>query len=505
MFKRVLACTLMVLLAAVVPVSSLAAGGGLEPVILTYMAVNGRETARTEAILAEVNKVLEEKLNLTLAVATVEQDAYQINLTGLDGIDIIRAADYLSYYDNARQGAYAEITREDIQKYMPQWYADNADKLPSATVDGKIYCIPDANPSWNAPCGVLRKDWFPPDLDEVKSLDDLDKYFAYVLETQPGIMPFAMDTGAFSWINGAFAFAATNLMAPGGPNCTSVVCFNKLDDPNYKLLPTWKQPQLVPFFERMKEFADKGYWTADVMNNPVPLSEAFPGGQTGMRWILRIQGLNHVKQELEQLSPGGELYIYEFGLENNVPIDTVSPMGGAIAIPRTGKNMERALMFCELIYTDPSVYYLFRYGIEGEDYTLNENGEVVIADVEAGFGYGEPYNNTNFDLIPEGGNWEGYEALKEQVKAREQQNPFVGFGFDSTPVSDIANNLWTVHMEYAVPIYLGLVDDVQAAIDELNRQYDLVGYQEYEDEVFKQLEQFLVDAGFAELGYTITR
>jgi hypothetical protein len=60
-------------------------------------------------------------------------------------------------------------------------------------------------------------------------------------------------------------------------------------------------------------------------------------------------------------------------------------------------------------------------------------------------------------------------------------------------------------MEYAVPIYLGLVDDVQAAIDELNRQYDLAGYRAYEDEVFKQLEQFLVDAGFADLGYTITR
>jgi ABC-type glycerol-3-phosphate transport system substrate-binding protein len=171
-------------------------------------------------------------------LATVEQDAYKITLTGLDNVDIIRTADYLAYYDNARQGAYAEITLEDIKEYMPVWYAENADKLPSATVDGKIYCIPNANPWWNSPCGILRKDWFPPGMTEVNSLDDLGDYFAYVLETQPNIMPWAMSTGEVSWINGAYAFAASNLMAPGGPNCTSVICFNKLDDPNYKLLPT---------------------------------------------------------------------------------------------------------------------------------------------------------------------------------------------------------------------------------------------------------------------------
>jgi putative aldouronate transport system substrate-binding protein len=386
---------------------------------------------------------------------------------------------------------------------MPVWYSENTDKLPCATVDGKIYCIPNANPQPNAPCGVLRRDWFPPDMTEVNSLDDLDKYFAYVKENQANIMPFAMDTGAVSWINGAYAFAATNLMAPGGPNCTSTVCFNKLNDPNYKLLPTWKQPQLIPFFEKMKDFADKGYWTPDVMNNPVSLWEAFPNGQTAMMWVTNIDSINGVYTGLKQLSPEGEIFAYDFGLENNVPVDTYSPMGGAIAIPRNGKNLERTLMLCELLYTDASVYRLFRYGVEGVDYELNDNGEVVTYDVEAGFGYGEPYNNTNFDYIPEGGYWPGHEALKAQIESRLQQNPFVGFGLDTTPVSDISNNLWNVHMEYAMPIYLGFVDNVQAAIDELNRQYDLVGYQAYEDEAFNQIEKYLAESGLS--GYTITR
>ena len=477
--------------------------GSLPAVTLSYMTVNGRETARTNAILAEINKVLKERINVTLTLNTVEQDAYKITLTGLNNVDAIRTADYLAYYDNARQGAYAEITLDNIKQYMPKWYADNADKLPSATVDGKIFCIPSANPQPNAPCGVLRRDWFPPGMTEVKTLDDLGKYFQHVLDTQPGVMPWAMSTGDISWINGAFAFAATNLMAPGGPNCTSTVVFNKLDDPDYKLLQNWKQPQVVAFFEKMKEFADAGYWTPDVMNNPNSLWQAFPSGQSGMMWVTNINSVNSIYVDLQQLSPGGDIYVYDFGLENNVPVDTYSPMGGALAVPRNGKNIERTLMLAELLYTDAEVYRLFRYGIEGEDYELNDKGEVVIFDVEAGFGYGEPYGNMVFDYIPEGGYWHGYEALKAQVDKRLQQNPFVGFGMDTTPVSDIANNLWNVHMEYAMPIYLGFVDDVQAAIDELNRQYDLVGYQAYEDEAFKQLEKYLAESGLT--GYTITR
>jgi putative aldouronate transport system substrate-binding protein len=253
----------------------------------------------------------------------------------------------------------------------------------------------------------------------------------------------------------------------------------------------------------MKEFADKGYWTPDVMNNPASLWEAFPNGQSGMMWITNLNSIHGIWTSLQQLSPGAELYVYDFGLENNVPVDTYSPMGGATAIPRNGKNIERSLMVMELIYTDPALFHLFRYGIEGEDYTINDKNEIVINDVEAGLGHSAPYDNSDFEYVPDGGYWHGWDEIVAQVKSREQQNPFVGFGLDTTPVSDISSNLWNVHMEYAMPIYLGFVDNVQAAIDELNRQYDLVGYQDYEDEAFKQMEQYLKDSGLTQ--YTISR
>ncbi|NLC42906.1 MAG: hypothetical protein GX783_01340 [Clostridiales bacterium] len=52
-----------------------------------------------------------------------------------------------------------------------------------------------------------------------------------------------------------------------------------------------------------------------------------------------------------------------------------------------------------------------------------------------------------------------------------------------------------------MPIYLGFVDDVDAAIAELNRQYELADIDVYYDEVFKQLESYLGMSGLT--GYTI--
>jgi putative aldouronate transport system substrate-binding protein len=386
---------------------------------------------------------------------------------------------------------------------MPLWYAANADKLPSATVDGKYFCIPGANPRWNSPIMIIRKDWFPEGMDEVRSLDDLGAYFENVKATQPGIDPFAMDNGLTSWLIGAYAFGATNLMAPGGPNCTSAVCFNKTDEPDYKLMRTWEQPQLAEFFKKFKEFADKGYWSPDVMNNPVNMNEAFQSGQSAVAWATNIETINYLYSSMKQLAPEAELAAFDLGLENDVRVDTYSPMGGGMAIPRTGANIERSLMLAELLFSDPDVYHIFRYGIEGEDYTLNEAGEIIDLDFENDIGHWPIYGNLDNDFVDEGGYWPGWDDLRAQIRKRLQQNPFVGFGLDTTPISDIANNLFTIHMEYAMPIYLGFVDDVDAAIEELNRQYELAGIEQYEAEVFAQLQAYLESSGIE--GYTVTK
>ena len=458
---------------------------------LTLMAVNANFTHRTDPILEAINDYLAEQIGVTIEVKSVDQEAYKINLAGLDGIDLIHAFDYLDYYDNARAGAYQEIPMEMIRELMPVFYRENSDKFPAVTVEGKVFAIPGPRPGLNAPAAILRRDWFPPGMTEIRGLEDLGTYFQHVLDTQPGVVPFHQSVGDVMWINGAFAFGATFLMAPGSPNCTSTVVFDKRADPNYTLLTNWAQPQIVYFFEYMREFYQMGAWTADAMNNQDSLWDSFPDSRSAMMWNLNVAGINGVWESIQQRSPGAEIYVYDFGKEFGVPIDTESPAAGALAIPMNGNNMEASLKLIELLYTDVFAYRLFAYGVEGEDWWLNDEGEVVRDDVEAGIGFWGFAQNSDFDLVPDGGYWPGYLAYRATVTPRLFQNPFAAFTINNDPVSEIAGALWSVHEMYAVPIYLGMVDDVEEAIAELLRQYDLAGYDAYYNEMFNQLTTFL--------------
>ena len=482
-------------------------GGRGGTTTITFMGVNSAETPNTQETIDAINEILEDRLGINIAFQGVDQAAYNITLTGLTGIDLIASADYLSYFDNVNQGAYQPIPREKIRELMPTWYADNADLLVATLVGGQIYAIPNPSVAINMPIAMLRADWFPPGMTEVRNLDDMYEYLSYIQETQPGLMmPWVMCEGTVAWINGAFAFGATHLKAPGGPNCTSPAIFDKRDDPHYVMKPNWAQPTLIPFFEYMKKFADAGFWTHDVLNNPTDMNTAFREGLSGVGWSLNVRAVQSAYELMQQLDPNARIYAYDFGYADNVSVDNFSPMGGAVSIPLNGQNMDDVLRFIELLYVTPELDHLFRYGIEGVNYELNSAGGIIRnATHDFGLGYWVPVLNDDHEFPPAAGFWPGWEELLAERDRRFQLNPFAGFGFDTSSIADIMGNMWDIHMIYGMPLYLGFVDDVNEALAEINRQLDMVGYKTYEDELFRQLQIFFDEVGFSEMGYTISR
>lgn len=55
-------------------------------------------------------------------------------------------------------------------------------------------------------------------------------------------------------------------------------------------------------------------------------------------------------------------------------VDTTSAQGAMMAISTASKNPERAMMFLNLLNTDPEIMTLINYGVEGIHYTLNSDG-----------------------------------------------------------------------------------------------------------------------------------
>ena len=82
------------------------------------------------------------------------------------------------------------------------------------------------------------------------------------------------------------------------------------------------------------------------------------------------------RTSLEKKQPGADVGFFWFGEEmgNVVGLNITH---GAMAVAMTSPNPERALMVYDLLRNDPEIYRLMQYGIEGEMYSLDENGYIV--------------------------------------------------------------------------------------------------------------------------------
>ena len=163
-----------------------------------------------------LNKVLKEKINATIEFHYVTQDAYNLALTSMEDVDVIVSTDYLGYYDNARKGAFAELTTDALNKYAPTYMDYNSKLLKSAAVDGKIYALPHADIPLNSVVLALRKDLMDKyGIKEVKTLQELDSYLSGIKENEKGMTPFALNKGLSTWYLGALAFQYTGYDGAG--------------------------------------------------------------------------------------------------------------------------------------------------------------------------------------------------------------------------------------------------------------------------------------------------
>ena len=144
-------------------------------------------------------------------------------------------------------------------------------------------------------------------------------------------------------------------------------------------------------------------------------------------------------------------------------MDCTSGQGAMIAISATSANPERALMFLNLLNTDPELMTMMNYGTEGFTYNKNSDGTITfIAENRANY---SPWTNGmgNVRILPptdaQGVDfWDRFSAYYDAAEAL----PMGGFIFDSSELSTEAAALSNVYAEYAFNLMSGAVnpDDV---------------------------------------------
>ena len=81
--------------------------------------------------------------------------------------------------------------------------------------------------------------------------------------------------------------------------------------------------------------------------------------------------------------------------------------------------------------------------------------------------------------------------MYDSWEPRIVSNPTVTFVFDDSSVSDYAAACKAILADYVPSLQLGLVDDVEAYLAEMNTKLESAGIGTVEDELFRQYEEWV--------------
>lgn len=444
----------------------------------------------TSDVEEEINRISREKIGvevhlMPLSIADYQQ---QVSLAVQNGeIDIFHTLGNLS--QDISSDMVLDIT-DMLDADAPETRELMGDAwLRTTSREGRIYAVPTLKPFALQPMLIYRKDIAAElnlDMESVTKPSDLTAVFQEVKEAHPEMTPFAPvstgDSGMSRWCDDIDYLGGSWNLPIGvlqGDDMT-VRSFFSLDQfkENAALVREWYQNDLI-----MKDAATTTSAAAELMSS-------------GNYFAYSASYSYPLEDTAASLSaPSG----YDVGAIalGHAYLDTASINAVAQAIASTSENLDAALKFLNLTYTDPQVINTMLYGIEGRDYVKNDDGTVSYPE-------GQDASTVAYTAQLSCGvlgnffiQWplEG-SGSEESLKWEDEQNhnarmsPAMGFTFDASSVQTQMTAVTNVIQQYAPGIECGSVDPDEA-IPEFEKALSSAGYDDILSAKQEQLDAWL--------------
>lgn len=449
-----------------------------------------------DEVLGKVNDYLEPfntKLDVTFMSWSDYQTMYSLILAGGEQVDLIFTAPWCFMYNEAAKGSFYELTDEFVANCMPltsRYQA--ADSWDETTISGKTIAVPSNVAQPMGKIVAVRQDLMEKyGMDTLENWEDYKNYMLTIAEKETPE-------------SGIYALAAS------GDNTELWEVYRQQSDTFLALdsnymdfmyeykgeVPTKDEIKLVYEFDSfreyakdMKEFADAGCWSRSALTNTITDDDAFGNLQgASIAW----NGSVFTYMEQAEQTEGVECMAYDLTKDNLVGAEAYS--NNDMAIAAGSKNPERAAMVLDLIKFDTYLNRLLILGVEDEHYTLNENGEYTETDKAedfAAWAISASWAIKNGDLN-EAGTPEREKVISDGWESRVKVNPTITFVFDDAEVKAYVSAVGAVLGDYVPMLELGLVDDVDATLDEMIAKCYEAGLQNIYDEFFAQYDAWLL-------------
>lgn len=348
-----------------------------------------------------------------------------------------------------RKGYLQPITAQ-VEQYGSGIKEVLGDWLNAGQYYGDQYVLGVRTDLVEAICFCMRKDIvdkYGIDLSQVKQLSDLADVFAVVKENEPDLIPMvASDAQSF----GSYQFSIDSLFDNLG-------VLMPVDEPgSTEIKNFFATEKYKNYCEMLHDWYQKGYVEQDILTETENGSVLVKNGKAfGFLYPYKP----YVETQ-ESLVCGYEMAAVEL----TPPIvSTTTLVANAWAVGRNCVNVDKAVQFYNLCYTNKDILNLLAWGVEGRHYVLDENGQAALPegmDADSS-GYNIGMGWFFFD------NFGQYVAAGNPVDLNDAINEFnntatsstaMGFHWDSEEVKTEVAACTAILQQYRMALEYGVVD-----------------------------------------------
>lgn len=475
---------LALLLALVLAIGAFAGCAGKKTeegdITLKWYARINKEPDSAE-VFQMVSDMAKEKIGAAIDIIALEDYSTKIGVINASGedFDIVYTSSVVNnIYKNVADGNLLALD-DLLPKYAPELWKDvDADVWEGVKINGKIYGIPNQQIFARSPGFMIPTQNFAVlGIDPNKKYEKLADYEDYfkAIKAKTGTYGYM----AHGWGGDGAQREGFELLA--GSEMPGAIRYNE------------ENPVVVNQYES-QEYKDyialRRRWVVEGLTAPMEMVETdlskylAPEGEV-VPWLIT----------LATNAPGVESdYIKNYDLKVTVTtpgtplLNTYGLVATMASVNIDTRYPEKSVEFLNLLNTDPEIYNLMVYGIEGKNYTKLDNGYVELSKENS---YNQPawaIGNTFNGYLREGQQADVHEATK-LVNRNAKRSPVLGFTPDQEPIKVYIANCKAVKDEFAKGLDQGIVD-IETAYPAFIEKLKAAGADEIVKELNRQLDEW---------------
>jgi len=432
-------------------------------------------------VQTKLNEYTLEKLGFTVRLKPVSgteyNDKMRMMMASKETMDIIWASHWLHDYRGlAKHGTLIPLD-ELVEKHAPELRRIFSDQeWEAAKVDGQVYGIPSLQVFAKQPGLVVQKrfaDQYHLKPEKIKKIEDIEPFLQQVKAGHPEVTPFGVSLSF--WVPEVFGYDEY-----GG-------AFTKIGEPrkhlNYLETEGYKR-----YLRLARDWYLKGYVNENA-STVRGMSHLIRNGNVAVHMDYTLKPGGELE---EKLANGGHDVLY---------IPLTEPKFTGVDASMNGVHSEsrypaQAVRFLKLVNTDPELFNLLKYGVEGKHY--EKVGPQMIRRINGG-GYwtnaGWVFGNETIGYLVEGmpvNIWKQTQLLNRTAK----KSPNHGFFFQGSEYGAEFANISSVALDYSDALSSGSVD-IDKYFPEYVRKYKQAGADITLKAVQEQLDAFWAGKGNA--------